>query len=239
MPNWCRTEMLVCGTKDRLDEFLEFMTERGDGTVPVHRFSFQCVIPRPKELDVMCGSTGDAGYAAFFSENSADWERILVYPWIIEKGITTREQLQEFFRNADPEYEELGKVYHENLKKYGHSGWYGWNTANWGTKWNACQVTIDREADDRVFISFETAWSFPEPVFWVLFEKFDDLEFTGTIEEEGGFFYGNLTGHDVEFFDGVREKCEDDQEEYEDNRHLQVTPKINHIRKLNIVREDL
>jgi len=227
--------MHVHGTKERLDEFLKFMTEYDENGKPVDDFSFQNVIPRPKELDVECGSIGDFGYAAFFSENSNDWKRILTYPWVIEKGITTREQLQAYFRNEDPKYEELGRIYYENIKKYGYHGWYGWNCDHWGTKWGACHVHVDREADDRVYIRFDTAWSFPEPIFNKLFEQFDDLDFVGTIDEEGGFFYGNLTGHSMEFFDGVRPGNEWIDEE-EDDEEIE-TP--GHTRKLTIPEEEV
>lgn len=249
MPNHCYTEMHVEGTKERLDEFLEFMTERDEAGKPISEFSFQKVIPRPKELDIESGSIGSLGYEVFFQEGDR-WMHILTYPWVAEHNISTREELQEFFRNKDDkDYEAAGRQYHENIQKYGFTTWYDWNCANWGTKWNAYDVSVVREDDERAFITFLTAWSFPEPIFDALFDKFEDLSFTGIIDEEGGFFYGELKGNSVEFYDGVRpgnEYTEEDEEEeieeitrqIEASKGITRLPQVEGGRKLIIPKED-
>lgn len=45
--------------------------------------------------------------------------------------------------------------------------WYEWNSANWGTKWNAYSSDVDTER-----VRFETAWSHPLPVIETLSLKF-------------------------------------------------------------------
>jgi hypothetical protein len=55
----------------------------------------------------------------------------------------------------------------EYKKRFGDDNWYDWQCSNWGTKWNI---------SDNV-ISFNTAWSAPEPIFVALSEKFPEVEF--------------------------------------------------------------
>jgi hypothetical protein len=68
-------------------------------------------------------------------------------------------------------------VYRGNLgvqeeKKYpGQQNWYGWSLANWGTKWNASDTARESNC-----VKFNTAWSFPEPIFRKLVEMFPDDE---------------------------------------------------------------
>ena len=46
-------------------------------------------------------------------------------------------------------------------KKYGYQSWYDWNIANWGTKWDACEVSVQANSANSVSLSFDTAWSPP------------------------------------------------------------------------------
>jgi hypothetical protein len=55
-------------------------------------------------------------------------------------------------------------------KKYGADNWYDWTCNNWGTKWNAYEVYVDGDE-----ISFDTAWSTPEPIFRKLSEQHPDV----------------------------------------------------------------
>jgi hypothetical protein len=71
--------------------------------------------------------------------------------------------------------------------------WYDWNTDNWGTKWNACEIDvdeqIDRNGDKQLGITFETAWSPPSGIMdalWALCRA-DGLDLSWHWEEEQGF----------------------------------------------------
>lgn len=74
--------------------------------------------------------------------------------------------------------------------------WYNWNCDNWGTKWDAkCEESsldqLDRneypDGSHSVTYRFETAWGAPNEVFVALAEKYPELEFGITWEEEQGF----------------------------------------------------
>ena len=42
--------------------------------------------------------------------------------------------------------------------------WYDWRCTNWGTKWGACEIEINQDDEDFLEITFNTAWSPPEPI---------------------------------------------------------------------------
>lgn len=56
----------------------------------------------------------------------------------------------------------------------GIPNWYDWNIKHWGTKWGAYSIR-QREGNS---ITFETAWSFPEPVAQKLAKIFPDIKMT-------------------------------------------------------------
>lgn len=60
-----------------------------------------------------------------------------------------------------PNAEEKDALRASLIKKYGYSGWYDWNVANWGTKWDLCDITVSQPYDDTVLLHFDTAWSPP------------------------------------------------------------------------------
>jgi hypothetical protein len=94
------------------------------------------------------------------------------------------------------------------LKEYGHTSWYEWSIANWGTKWNAYQV--ERVSD--TVIKFQTAWSMPAKWFEKLIDKFPgerismrwaDEDFGNnagaiTVNSDGSFVGGPATNEGVE-----------------------------------------
>jgi hypothetical protein len=89
--------------------------------------------------------------------------------------------------------------------KYGHSDWYGWNCANWGTKWNAYSLSSSLDggpleilasahdkATRQVEYEFQTAWSPPMPIIEGLVKRFLTCTFTWYgIEEQPA--WGSLT----------------------------------------------
>jgi hypothetical protein len=66
------------------------------------------------------------------------------------------------------------------------NGWYGWNIANWGTKWDARDVNLEQDENEAIY-TFSTAWSIPEQVFRAMAEQHPTLDFTFGCEEEQGW----------------------------------------------------
>ena len=51
--------------------------------------------------------------------------------------------------------------------------WYDWRNFNWGTKWPASRVKITQDYTDFLEITFDTAWSPPEPIAEILRSKYE------------------------------------------------------------------
>jgi len=72
--------------------------------------------------------------------------------------------------------------------------WYHWNITNWGTKWDITkkQVEIEYEDSEQLEVSFDTAWSPPEPICERLREMFKDVNISWFYDEPGMEFAGYL-----------------------------------------------
>ena len=70
-----------------------------------------------------------------------------------------------------------------SVKKFPTSGksderWFNWNCENWGTKWNAFDVTREvGEYGDHVKYYFGTAWGAPTEILIALKEQYPELDF--------------------------------------------------------------
>ena len=68
------------------------------------------------------------------------------------------------------------------------ANWYDWQSENWDTKWNACDVTSEEDGNGKwttITYQFNTAWSAPFKVIDALKKKFPDLEISGGYIDEG------------------------------------------------------
>lgn len=81
----------------------------------------------------------------------------------------------EHWKNLDKDMNEMGRKVFED--RYGkgakdgfNSGGYEWRLQNWGTKWGAYKVK--RRDYEGVCITFQSAWSAPEPVIVELHKLF-------------------------------------------------------------------
>ena len=64
-------------------------------------------------------------------------------------------------------------------EQIGFKSWYDWSMANWGTKWNAKDTSINMQDREwgSIEIEFETAWSPPYQIFAKMLELFPDVDF--------------------------------------------------------------
>lgn len=155
---------------------------KGIGNLPLFKtfddgtrgFDFNTLIKMPEELNMPDGSDTDDSVAAVLMKIKSYYERdrfaafcytpasILIRPSTEERVLSKTEEERK-------ELEEMGIKYLNNIIKYGCTTWYKWCCDNWGTKWNAYENEISEDE-----ISFETAWSNPEPVIMKLAEKYPD-----------------------------------------------------------------
>ena len=53
--------------------------------------------------------------------------------------------------------------------------WYMWCVNNWGTKWDACDKSVEYEDSEILALTFNTAWSPPEGIVEKLRERYPEL----------------------------------------------------------------
>jgi hypothetical protein len=87
-----------------------------------------------------------------------------------------------------PEYKAWVANCKRLVEAYGADNWYDWHIQNWGTKWN----TYDNCIHDDNNVSFQTAWSLPDPIFAKMAEMYPSMTFNIECVEEGGFFAGTI-----------------------------------------------
>lgn len=75
----------------------------------------------------------------------------------------------------------------EEYEEYRDQGWYGWNNAHWGTKWDAGDVEVIEESGTGWAIQFRTAWAPPQEVLVALSEQHPDVSIRNEWYEEQGF----------------------------------------------------
>lgn len=86
--------------------------------------------------------------------------------------------------------EKLVPTPKEYLKK-GDERWYDWRKKEWGTKWDVYPDSVSKDFDDdRIDISFDTAWS--PPLEWLkkASKIFKNLFFRIHYKEEGMGYEG-------------------------------------------------
>ena len=97
-------------------------------------------------------------------------------------------------RDAIDSDKDLFSQFHPMPETEDKDAWYGWNIANWGTKWDAAPFDIEWE-DDCVNFRLETAWS--PPIHF--YEKMEELgyDIEAYYLEEGMAFCGQyMDGND-------------------------------------------
>lgn len=82
-----------------------------------------------------------------------DFDKIEPMPQTYKDYDTTNYPYGAYIKDENKKAEFL-KASELQQKKYGVVGWYDWRILNWGTKWNAYQISSYRN-----IIFFQTAWS--------------------------------------------------------------------------------
>lgn len=159
MPNYVINKVVINGSVETISKVKKQILNYDDGEGNVSDFSFQTIIPRPKSLDIENSTMVDKAIEYI---RANDDEKALIK--------STYFQDKEYYEK----YISLANKAIENIKKYGYKDWYDWNRNNWGTKWDAMEVSVDAD-DTTISLDFQTAWSTPEPVFLELAKQYPDI----------------------------------------------------------------
>lgn len=169
MPNHVRNRLVIKAAESQIKEVTEFLKgEPNEDGSPCY-IDFNKILPMPDALQIESSSKGEMGEAILSKKGCFG----LTYP-----------ELQKRFDEMTPEEQDeclkIGRQYRSNRKKYGHTTWYDWANANWGTKWNA--YNQKRTAENEIW--FDTAWSCVAGLIGKLSEKFPDVTFLYTWADE-------------------------------------------------------
>ena len=162
MPNYVMHNVTIKGSVETISKVTNQIINTKDNNGDVVPFSFQTIIPRPVSLDIPSSSEVERGIDYLNGDEAVRMkikEQYATYP-------DGENRLKECIR--------LAKIALDNIKKYGHKNWYDWNLANWGTKWDVCNPSV-QTTNNEITLKFETAWSTPEPIFKKLAEQYPDL----------------------------------------------------------------
>jgi len=178
MPNHITNRLSIIGTEKQVAQVrAEIRGEEADRFIDFHK-----IAPIPKELE------GTVSPMRIISQEEYD---------IQEKKIATND-LTENEKNWGISRSLTQALADEYKKKFGYCDWYGWQTANWGTKWNA----YEQYSDDTNVIEFDTAWSTPYALLVNLSKMFPQVTFeVEYADEDFGYNVGKyvlLNGETIE-----------------------------------------
>ena len=140
MPNWVRNNVTFSADNLFGSEQIQTMMNEIRGEREEQFIDFNKIAPIPSEL------VGTQSPTNIISQEEYDQQ---------EERIA-KDELTESERNWGISRGITQEMHDDFKQRFGHSDWYGWQVANWGTKWNA---TDSIEFGDG--IEFNTAWSTP------------------------------------------------------------------------------
>ena len=201
MPNWVENIVKVYGSNQKLQELKQKMKTDN------YAFDFSVLIPRPAYIDWVY-KYPDVDVPGFLDKEIL--KSFYHLPTVSEEkkqkilktlNVTSPEQMRMY---VEPDkMKEALKKWPKELKEYGKvlmdalmsdeeiTGWYGWQSANWGTKWNACEAKLveehyNKNGEGSLEYCFNTAWSEPDPIILKLSETFPEVTIEWQwIEEQG------------------------------------------------------
>lgn len=205
MPNHVKTVCTVTGPEAAvaLFEASHFPTGTESPSKPTRRFDFGTIIPVPASIEATSDNVAAAGtfgelwhYALTGYEEPLDAWLQAMMPLasfldgfgMLPRAVRSREALLAWLEENQPAMRCVGELRVAAVAETGHPTWYQWNTACWGTKWNAYAYEFSSRADGRLVFEFETAWSFPAPIFEKLRERYPQLVFDVAVFDEGSCF---------------------------------------------------
>ena len=129
----------------------------------------------------------------------------------MNKILPTPEELRKVTAPVRAENGETEEEFKARVKRhqklYGASDWYEWNCANWGTKWDACDVSFEDISSTEVSYFFNTAWSPICPFLETIGKMYPLLKFSLYCEESGNDFAGDYVVESGEVTEDETRSC--------------------------------
>lgn len=196
MPNWCWNTLKL--NKKHIDLVLN-----NKGVV-----DFNIIRPMPESLDVIDGSLTETAIRVYKEGISPSPEDELQYEKeLANHGKEKYSSVTDYMVKHCRTLYDLGKTYVLNELNYGARTWWDWRNKYWGTKWNASDNDVSKEAGDTWYVHFDTPWCPPTGWLHALAEL--GVCFELKWEEEGGCA-GTIS------FDGTKWDVEEHEIEWEE-----------------------
>lgn len=193
MPNWTYNRIAVKGEKKNLDKFMSDAIRSEAGGL-----SLSSWLPIPET------------YIKYDTTNHPDGKGLEVgEEWYDGHGdhhqLVTEELIEEF-----------KKATAEQREKYGVVGWYDYNLATFGCKWDS-EVEVESEGEEEITLTADTPWSAPEQWLRTISAKYPELTFSLYAQYEEGFWeeMDFRNGRKAEIDSGEADWYDEEEEENE------------------------
>lgn len=211
MPNWVVNKLQVIGanTKNILKNHIKQVI---DGKCVEDVFDFNTIHRMPDSLNITEGGIQQEAITYYLTErltkkpNEIILDKYItnlfdanycekVHQKVVDKLLDVQNNIYQKGRYGEKDITlddlyNMGQQYMDNYIKYGAFTWYHWSIDNWGTKWNACDTTWNKQYPNEVW--FNTAWSVPEPIVKKISEMYPNVQFRLDYAEEQVAF---MTGY--------------------------------------------
>ena len=167
---------------------------------------------------------------------------------LLQEFIPCPQDLIDTVSGFVPEQEALEAKQAANRERYGYSTWYDFNVANWGTKWDVSDASVEVMDANTLKASFETAWAPPVAAY----EQLEELGFgvEAFYYEPGMVFVGkyadgcddyfryseetsatvrDVIGAELDDYFGISEAMAEWEEENEENLDIELNGGIDSI----------
>jgi hypothetical protein len=206
MPNWVKIYCTVKGGNAEITRFKRLMINfREVDAVPF--FDFEAIAPEPEWMKLKITASIAAAIEVLTGHPLEMEDRLqsldmgdlqtgaldlphtcLAWPWAQEQGITTLSEMRRYLEEKRPTAMEAARRWLASREAAANAPWTP--EENWGTNKVAFDFRNGRTTDQHYEFEFDTAWSFPEPIFRKLNAEFPTLIFTCEYLADSGDYGG-------------------------------------------------
>lgn len=148
MPNWTNNNITIKGEKTILEKLIADAKKNAEG-----KYCFSSWFPMPET------------YHKYDTTNYPNGSRLVVGD-NMSNGEKVTQELIDAYKQATKEQKE----------KYGVVGWYEWNCANYGCKWDEEFESLEFNGEDTIEIDVTTPWSAPIKFLMKLSVRYGGIE---------------------------------------------------------------
>lgn len=203
MPNWVSTSIEFIGDMENIEKVYAEIGNPDAEDEDQKIIDFNKLIPMPECLNIEASSKTNLAHAYYMIKTFNKLPETVAFSTLSEQEIINK--VEKDVNVSSYEMLKLGKQAEENIKLYKHMDWYNWCVTNWGTKWNACSC-----CKDGIYLSIQTAWSFPYPIMEKLSEicRKHNVDFDGSwADEDCGSNTGKFSSCENDFFYDYNDDC--------------------------------